>query len=47
MRKSLKRSLIVAAGNDAQLRKLCDVLEIPDVADDAAVRPKSRPHRQS
>lgn len=26
--------LIVAAGNDAQFRKLCDVLGIPDVADD-------------
>ncbi|RBM21789.1 carnitine dehydratase [Prauserella sp. PE36] len=26
--------LVVAAGNDAQFRKLCDVLRIPDVADD-------------
>lgn len=26
--------LVVAAGNDAQFRKLCDVLGIPDVADD-------------
>lgn len=26
--------LVVAAGNDAQFRKLCDVIGIPDVADD-------------
>jgi crotonobetainyl-CoA:carnitine CoA-transferase CaiB-like acyl-CoA transferase len=29
------RELIITAGNDSQFRKLCDVLEVPELADDA------------
>ena len=38
--------LIVTAGNDAQFRKLCDVIGAPELPDDPRVRHQPRPDRQ-
>ncbi len=38
--------LIVTAGNDAQFRKLCEVIGAPELADDPRFSTQPRPHRQ-
>ena len=38
--------LIVTAGNDAQFRKLCEVLGVPELADDPRFAPQRGPHGQ-
>ena len=38
--------LIVTAGNDGQFRRLCEVLGVPELADDPRFRPQSGPHGQ-
>ena len=38
--------LIVTAGNDGQFRKLCEVLGVPELADDPRFAPQRGPHRE-
>ena len=38
--------LIITAGNDGQFRRLCEVLGVPELADDPRFLPQRGPHRQ-